>query len=272
MWRERWNPAGKLAIVTGASSGIGFAIAQRLVVSGAKVIAVARRTDRLESLQKSVSDQQGEVFVCAGDITEPKFREVLIQETKRIAEKTAGSAQLGLLVNAAGIGALGTFATASEDRMRRVFEVNFFGATELTRLALPLLLEHPDSIVCNIGSVLGHLAVPLKSEYVASKFALLGWSNALRAELASTTVHVTVVSPSTTATEFFDVAMDAKPNANWNRFGAMSADAVAAETMQALTRRRREVILSRGGRFLVWLNRLCPPLYASLIARMGARS
>ncbi len=92
--------------------------------------------------------------------------------------------QVDLLVNNAGVGAIGPFADASADRMRSVMEVNFFAPVELTRSLLPSLRRGRASVICNISSVLGHRAVPNKSEYCASKFALHGWSDALRAELA----------------------------------------------------------------------------------------
>ena len=99
---------------------------------------------------------------------------------------------------------MGPFAGAGPDRLRRIMEVNFFAPVETIRAALPLLRYGRQPIVVNIGSVLGRCAVPDKSEYCASKFALHGFSDALRAELASEMVDVLLVSPSTTQSEFFD--------------------------------------------------------------------
>jgi short-subunit dehydrogenase len=147
-----------------------------------------------------------------------------------------------------------------------MMEVNFFAPAELIREALPLLRSGSHSIIVNIGSVLGHRAVPEKSEYCASKFALHGFSDALRLELAAVGIDVLLVSPSTTRSEFFDVAAGeaSKPQ---GRFGAVSPEYVARRTVAAMAAGRREIILSAGGKILVWLDRLCPPLADWFIAR-----
>jgi short-subunit dehydrogenase len=108
------------------------------------------------------------------------------------------------LVNNAGIGAIGPFAEASPERLRKIMEVNFFAPAELIRSALPLLEAGKRPLIVNVSSVLGHRGIPKKSEYCASKFALHGFSDALRCELAPRGIDVLLVSPSTTATEFFD--------------------------------------------------------------------
>jgi len=121
-------------------------------------------------------------------------------------------------------------------------------------------------IIVNIGSVLGHRAMPEKSEYCASKFALHGLSDAVRAELAPLGIDVLVVSPSTTTSEFFDVAAGQSTKLQ-GRFGAMPAETVARHAVAAIAAGRHEVILSLSGKLLVWLDRLCPPLADWLVAR-----
>ena len=109
-------------------------------------------------------------------------------------------------------------------------EVNFFAPAELTRNLLPCLMLGKSPVICNIGSVLGHRAVPDKSEYCASNFAMHGWSDALRAELFSTGIQVTLVSPSTTRSEFFDSLIDTAPNQSSRSLGHWSAERVADST------------------------------------------
>ena len=116
-----------------------------------------------------------------------------------VQQETGG---LDLLVNNAGVGALGEFAEADPQRLRTVMEVNFFAPAELIRAAMPLLRAGEQPMIVNIGSVLGHRAVPLKSEYCASKFALHGFSDAVRAELADQGIDLLMVSPSTTQRSF----------------------------------------------------------------------
>lgn len=259
-----WNPHGKLAVVTGASSGIGRCLCLRLVAAGCSVLAVARRGDRLESLQ---SEAQGtgvdsaRIHAVVGDVTERATRDQIVQRADSLAER------MDLLVNNAGVGGIGPFESASPQRLRHIMEVNFFAPVELTRTLLPMLHAGGNGVICNIGSVLGHRAVPNKSEYCASKFALHGWSDALRTELAGSGITVTLVSPSTTRSEFFDSLVGTEPGASSNSLGSWPPDRVAARTLRAIRHRRSEVILSGGGKLLVYGDRLCPPLMNWLLKK-----
>ncbi len=253
--------SGLRTIVTGATSGIGRALVLELIRRGAKVVALGRRAERLQALAVEVADASRYRFV-AGDVTRRDDRAAAIE----MAVGQFGG--LDALVNNAGIGALGLFQEADEARLRSVMEVNFFAPAEFIREALPHLSRGNRSIVVNIGSVLGHRAMPDKSEYCASKFALHGLSDALRAELAPQGIDVLLVSPSTTASEFFEVAAGESPKPQ-GRFGAMPAEVVAKRVASAMAAGRQEIILSAGGNLLVWLDRLCPPLANWLASRWG---
>jgi short-subunit dehydrogenase len=254
---------GLRTIVTGASSGIGREIALELARRGAKLLITARRADRLQELLGELHNLDAEAHTVVGDIVEPATRSELLE--------TASSQFEGLdaVVNNAGIGALGPFADADEDRLRRVMEVNFFAPLELIRTAVPLLQTGRRPIIVNVGSVLGHRAVPLKSEYCASKFALHGFSDALRCELASDGIDVLIVSPSTTASEFFDHVIENEENPSPSLAKSMPPRVVARKTVRAIQRGKHEIILSSEGKLLVWLDRLCPPIMNRLIARFG---
>jgi short-subunit dehydrogenase len=252
---------GLRVLLTGASSGIGRELALQLVREGANVLALARRGDRLQQLADEIAQPEQFAFQVA-DVTHADDRKLAL---KAIKERFGG---LDVLINNAGSGAIGPFSSTNEERLRQVMEVNFFAPVELIRLALPLLKSGRQPIIVNVSSVLGHRAVPQKSEYCASKFALHGFSDALRAELVNDKIDVLLVSPSTTQTEFFDrVKGDTqKPH---GRFGAKSPAYVARATLGAIRAGKHEVILSTGGRLLVWLDRLCPPLANWLVARWG---
>lgn len=257
----RRSIAGLRILLTGASSGIGRELAVQLVAQGAQVFALARRRDRLEELSREIN--QPELFAFReADVTNPAQRQSAVEAC---IERFGG---LDVLINNAGSGAIGPFLASNEDRLRRVMEVNFFAPVELIRLAIPVLRQGNKPLIVNVSSVLGHRAVPQKSEYCASKFALHGFSDALRAELASEKIDVLLVSPSTTQTEFFEkVAGDTqKPH---GRYGAKSPAYVARATIRGIKAGRHEIILSTGGRLLVWLDRLCPPLADWLVARWG---
>ena len=257
--------AGKRVVLTGASSGIGWYLASELVRSGAMVVITGRRSDRLQTLRRSFGNPQKRLIAVAGDITESSHRQRLIETT---VDELGG---IDIIINNAGIGAIGNFEDATSERLRRIFEVDFFAATELTRLALPHLRRGDQPAVCVVSSVLGHRAVPGKSEYCAAKFALRGWAESLRVELQPSGIDVLMVSPSTTRSEFFGSLIDTagaivqRPGL----FGSQSAASVAHSIFRALKGRKRDMILSPGGKALVWLNQFVPQLMDRLLLRYG---
>src|SRR5208282_4823696 len=148
---------GSRAIVTGASSGIGRAVALELARQGGNVVCLARREDRLQALAEEIQSLGGRVACVAGDVTDPAAR------ARAIEAAQAHFGGLDILVNNAGVGAIGPFATADPERVRRVMEVNFFALVEMTRLALPILRQGNRPIVVNVSSILGHRGVPYNS-------------------------------------------------------------------------------------------------------------
>ena len=236
-------------LITGGSSGIGEQLARQFAAHQARVLVVARREDRLQSLQQEHSATEFHYLV--GDVAAAETR-------KRIAEwidRQWGG--LDVLVNNAGIGAIGPFLSSSESCLRELFEVNFFAPVELIRTLIPLMQDQTAPAIINIGSVLGHFSAPQKSEYCASKFALHGFTDALYNELAGVGIHVLLVSPSTTRSEFFDQEKTKNARSPF-RFGGMTSAAVATKTILALQGGKREIILSPSGNLLVWLDRIAP--------------
>ncbi len=240
------------ALVTGASSGIGWAIACELARRKAQLVLLARRRERLEKLAEEVAALGGRAEVVSGDVTDPATRG---QAVELAADKFGG---LDVLVNNAGVGALGLFSEVTAEQMRRVMEVNFFAAVEMTRQALPLLRESPRAMVVNIGSVLGHRAAPHYTAYCASKFALRGFSQALRVELAPLGINVLLVSPGATQTEFSDSLLEKVSEPAWPEHRRLPPEVVARQTVRAMERGKREIIPYFWARCLVWLDRLCP--------------
>ncbi len=249
----------KRVIITGASSGIGRELARQLAACGARLVLAARREERLNQLTEELRATGTDVHFVAGDICSSEYRDELLQ----LAQQQLGG--VDLLINNAGIGALGPFDEADEQRLRQVMEVNFFAPAELIRVALPALRDGTQSMIVNVGSVLGHRAVPSKSEYCASKFAIHGFSDALRAELARDGIDVLLVSPSTTRSEFFDQVIAGDGTSQAGR--GMPPEVVAAKAIRAIQRGKHEIILSWGGWFLVWLDRLAPGLANRMVAR-----
>ncbi len=252
--------AGSRAILTGASSGIGVELARELARHGVRLVLAARRKEQLEQTAQEVAAAGSQAVAVMGDIADPDVRSRLVDT----AQSTFGG--LDLLINNAGMGLFGPFANSDPARLRQIMEVNFFAPVELIRIALPVLRNGRKPMIVNVSSVLGHFAVPNKSEYSASKFALHGFSDALRMELMSDGIDVLLVSPSTTTTEFFDKA---EPDANRRPQRGMSPTRVARKTVAAIRQGKHEVIFSLPGNLAVWGDRIAPSSMSRLLARFG---
>jgi short-subunit dehydrogenase len=252
---SRLDLRGSRVLLTGASSGIGRALGFALAASGARLALASRDRGRLDDLAAAVRQRGGAAVVTPADVTDAGQRQMVVE--------SAASALGGLdvLVNNAGVGATGPFLDATEEQLRRVMEVNFFAATELTRLALPHLVRGRDPMVVNVASVLGRRAIPGYSEYCASKFALVGWSESLRAELAAHGVRVLVACPGSIQTSFRDNLVRHRARYPHHAKQRMSAERCAALIVAAMRRRRREVVITAAAKGIVWLNRLAPRLF-----------
>jgi len=251
----------KRVIITGASSGIGRALAVELARGGARLALTARREDRLETLRKEIESTGGEAIIVPGDITDANIRAELIDRT------TGELGGIDILINNAGVGASGLFEDAASDRLRQVMEVNFFSLVELTRASLPHLRAGDDPLIVNLSSIVGQRATPHNSEYSASKFAVEGFSEALRVELAQQGIGVLVVRPGTTETEFFAAALDQTSNANWPDHRPVSAEKVARQIVGAIRRRKRNITPYFLGRIMCLIQRISPSLMDRIMRR-----
>lgn len=176
-------------MVTGASAGIGAATARLLLAAGARVVANARREDRLRLLHGAIP--------APGDIADAAVR-------GRILEAAAG--RVDILVNNAGYAEPGPVEAVGEADARRMFETNFFAAAEMARAVLPGMRASRSGRIINVSSIAGRLGYPLFGWYCASKHALEGLSDALRLEARPFGIGVVLVEPGPVGTEFFDVA------------------------------------------------------------------
>jgi len=183
-----------IALVTGASAGIGAATARRLAREpGAKLVLVARREDRLREL----ADELGEARVIAADLTEEGAAERVAGEVE------AEYGRLNLLVNNAGAAWRGSFAEGGHANIARHMALNFDAVVRLTEALLPLLRRSAPSAIVNVASTAGRVSRPRSGSYSASKFALIGWTDALHQEEKPNGVHVGMVLPGFVATEGF---------------------------------------------------------------------
>lgn len=192
--------SGQVVFVTGASSGIGEAIARRLARAGAKLVITARRLDRLEALVRELDPTGSAVLASAGDVTNDADRR------RWVTDALAKFGRIDALVNNAGFGTRGPLELVPVDAIRRNFETNVFSLIALTQLVVPQMRKRGSGCIVNIGSVAGRIARPLSSVYDSTKHALEALTDGLRGELQPFGVRVTLIRPGFIATEFIAAA------------------------------------------------------------------
>jgi NADP-dependent 3-hydroxy acid dehydrogenase YdfG len=261
--------AGRVVLVTGASAGIGAALAEAFAGAGADVALVARRVARLEALAEALRARGRRALAVAGDVTRDGSVEAAVARTLE------AFGRLDVAVANAGFGVVGPLERLGLDDYRRQLETNVFGVLRTVYATLPALRASRGTLVL-VGSVSGYLATPGASAYAMSKFAVRALADALRHELRPAGVAVVLVSPGLVASELRQVdnhgvhhpeARDRAP-----RWLVMPADRAARIVVRAVARRRPEVVVTGHGKLLVWLARHAPSLVAFGLRRAGYRS
>ncbi len=258
MYREL---RGRRVLITGASSGIGRQIAGQLAERGAQVVLAARSADKLHELTDELNQSAGSALAVPTDITCETDRQHLLET---IVLQLGG---LDVLINNAGIASFGHFATATEDVLRRIMEVNFFAPAELIREALPVLVNGQQPAVVNIASMCGRRGLPAWTEYSASKFALCGLTEALRGELARFDIDILLVLPGLTRSDLPSHLLRNEGRMKIDFTKGMAPEAVAAGVVRALEHNRTETVLGREARWMLLVNRFLPRLVDRLVAK-----
>jgi short-subunit dehydrogenase len=249
----------KTVVVTGASSGIGRALALRLADEGAWLALAARDAQRLDSLAVECRQRGGEAIAIPTDVADESRCKALIQHT----QETYG--RIDMMVNNAGIDVVSKLEDLADLHLfKQVVEVNLYGTVYCTYYALPFLKETHGRIV-NVSSLGGMLAIPFNTSYVASKFAMIGFSDSLRMELTQAGVSVTVICPYWVVTEFHEryLDKDGRPKGPSGRAiyteKMMTADQCARIVLRAARRRKRQVVMWPGTPG-IWLKLISPDL------------
>jgi short-subunit dehydrogenase len=251
--------AGKVCVVTGASSGIGRATAHALAAQGAHVVLAARREDRLAEVAEEIRGAGRMAVPVRCDVTEKIDVERLVAET----EGTFGGCDV--LVNNAGVPG-GSFNELTLEQIERVTAINYLGVLRCTKLFLPMLLTSRGHIV-NIASIAGRYAIPGSSVYTATKHAIAGFSESLYQELAPRGVTVTSVNPGLVVTEGFP--MTDVLRGPYRPF-VMRPERIADVIVEVVRRRKGpEISVPRWiGAFQIF-RIIAPPLYRSVIVRIA---
>lgn len=246
----------KVIIVTGASSGIGLATAKLFASMNAKVVLAARSFDKLEAIKAEMSNPAN-VLCVKTDVSVEEDCKNLIQKTV----ETFG--HIDILVNNAGISMRAMFRDLDLDVIRRLMDTNFWGTVYCTKYALPYILERKGSIV-GVISTAGHIGLPGRTGYSASKFAIRGFLNTLRVEHRYDGLHVMVFAPGFTSSNIRNVALlaDGSPQGmtprNENKM--MSAEKVARRMAFGLRYRKNEMVLTPIGKMTRFFSFVLPKL------------
>lgn len=243
----------KVVAITGGSEGIGKALAEALLQQGAKVATCGRNHDKLYKLQRDFASYP--LHTTVTDVSNENDCRRFIESTIKVF------GGIDILINNAGISMRAELKDTSVDVIRKVMEINFFGSVYCTRFALDSLLERKGTIV-GVSSIAGYRGLPGRSGYSASKFALQGWLEAIRTELADTGVHVMWVCPGFTTSNIRNAALnsvgESQGESPMDENNMMSAEECARIILNAIEKRKRTVVMTFTGKRTVFLNKFFP--------------
>jgi short-subunit dehydrogenase len=259
--------AGRVAVVTGASSGIGLATATALARAGARPVLVARSEARLRAAARQVAEAAGPPpLLVPADVADWAAVQALAARVRR---------EVGppdVLVSNAGIGHWAPVADLPVERIRRIVDVNFFGAVACTKAFLPAMLERGRGTLVFVSSGFGALPFPNTAAYCASKHALNGFAGSLRAEVEPRGVRVVLVLPGRTRTPFFDThAYPADVLARYLLQRAVPPERVARAIVRAILRGRRRVVIGALNDLGLRLAGALPEVASAFLAFVGQR-
>ncbi len=252
----------RVVLITGASSGIGEALARAYAAAGSRLLLVARSEDVLQKLAASLPS--GRALAARADLTD---RRQLLEAVDRAMQHFG---RIDILVNNAGVGLFSTVSDLDAAQFQQLFAVNVYAPIYLTQLVLPQMKYRREGQIVNISSVAGHVALPGMGAYCASKFALRAFSDTLRAELKPFGIHVMGVYPGGVKTAFSKNAYrsaDPPPQYRGGR-GGISAERCARAIVKGSQQDRREVTVPWTMRAFIRFYFECPELADRMMARL----
>lgn len=252
----------KVVIITGASSGIGRAMALEQASRGATLVLGARRKEALDEVVKEIADAGGKALAVQADVVNKADCERLVNA----AVEHFG--RIDVLVNNAGISMRAIFEEMDLEVMERVMAVNFWGTVYCTSYAIPHLLKTKGSVV-GVSSIAGYVGLPARTAYSASKYAMQGFLDALRTENLKTGLHVMVACPGYTASNIRKTALTADGSQQGEtplkEEKIMTAEAVAEAMSNAITKRKRTLVLTTEGKLAVLFSKIYPSFIEKMV-------
>ena len=257
---------GKTIIITGASSGIGKAIAGELALQGSNLVLASRNIKELELIQKEFSGSTGKIMLVQTDVG-------IEENCKTVINKTIKEfGRIDILINNAGISQRSLSKDTQLDVERQLMNINFFGSVAMTKFALPQMISQNSGHIVIISSIVGKFGFPLRSGYSASKHALHGYFESLRAEVFKNNIHVTMICPGRINTQ---ISVNALVK-DGSKYGVMEngqakgidADQSAKKIVKAIKSRKKEVVFGGSETHLVWIRKYFPGFFYKLIRKI----
>lgn len=252
----------KVVIITGGSSGIGRACAEIFGQAGAKIVITGRNAENLYKIAKALTAQHIDNLPVIADVS---IEQDCIRMVKETIEKYG---QVDILINNAGITMRALFADLDLGVFKKVMDINFYGTVYATKYCLPYILKSKGSVI-GVSSINGYRGTPARTAYTASKFAMQGFLESLRTEVMKKGVHVLVACPGFTASNIRNAALlaDGTVQGESPREEAkmMSAEEVARHILKATLQRKRDLVLTRQGKLVVFLNKWLPGMMDTIV-------
>ena len=247
----------KVVIITGASSGIGKALAFAFGQEGAKIVITGRKKEPLFEVSDELTKQGINNLPIVSDVS-------IETDNMDVVDKTIEKyGKIDILINNAGISMRSMFEDCEIEVIKKVMEINFYGTVYATKYALPYIKQTKGSIV-GVSSIAGYRGLPVRTGYSASKFAMNGFLEALRTELLHTGVHVLTACPGFTASNIRVASLGSDGNSKGESMrdegNMMSSEEVAQKILKAVKNRDRDMILTLQGKMVVFLNKWLPKL------------
>ena len=255
------NLQGRTVLLTGASGGIGREAARQIARAGARLALFARGEEKLRVLSEEIGDRGGEALVVCGDVSRKEDAARAVEAT------TARFGSLDALVNAAGVGYLRSVGEATDDEIEEMLDVNLYGVCRMTRAALPAIQAARGAIV-NVASYAGRVGAPFYSYYGATKFGVVGLTEAWRRELKPLGVRVTLLVPAAVETSFLDRMGRSRALGRGPAGTIVKPAAVGRAVVRALQKHPAEIYLPARNHGLALLNLALPGFSDRILNRL----
>lgn len=252
----------KVVIITGGSSGIGRACAKAFGIKGSKVVITGRNEENLSQVATELKSIGVDIIYVVADVS-------VEEHNARVVEKAmAAFGKIDVLINNAGISMRSLFRDVSVDVIKKVMDINFYGAVYATKACLPEIEKNKGSII-GVSSIAGYRGLPGRVGYSASKFALQGFLECIRTEFLHSGVHVLTACPGFTNSNIRNTALTSDGNTQkespLEEGKIMSADDVAESIYIATVKRKRDLVLTTQGKLTVLLNKLFPKFMDKMV-------